>query len=436
MKTLLIVPPESSGDKLQLGRFRVATVPLGMCYIAAMLASQGFQVKIFDMSVAKPSVMMDRLQSILAEEMSEVVGITSMSNNFHSAVNIAKAVKLWSPQSTVAMGGVHATFVHKELLSTVSEVDVVVRYEGEITMLELVRALEENSSLKNVKGLSFKVAGEVISTPFRSRIENLDELPFPDYGSLEPSLEWYIGDSKKRNFPVMTTRGCPFGCIYCSTMAFNGRSYRTRSVASVMSELRHLINEYRMNDVSFVDDNFTMQKDRVLSLSSEIKKLDITWGCSARVDQVTPELLSAMRDAGCTDIFFGIESATQRVLDRVRKGFTVKQAKAAVKTAEKLGIKTHCSFIIGLPEETTRTLRNMMKFIEETKPSGRVLPNELDILPGTELAERTQEYFVNNPRISAANRTKAQIEMLMKFYEYRFGIKELFRVTPPNIILD
>ncbi len=430
------MPPETSGDEFPLGKFKVATMPLGMCYLASVLEFRGFRAQILDMSMAKQSVMMRRLQSKLADEKPEVVGITSMSNNFSVAVKIAQAVKLWRPQSTVVMGGVHATFLHKELLSTIPEVDVVVRYEGEITMLELVRALEENNPLQNVKGISFKKAGEVISNPFRERIKNLDQLPYPDYRSLEPSVEDYLGDSKKRNFPVLTTRGCPFGCIYCSTMAFNGRTYRARSVASVVGELQYLMDEYRMNDVSFVDDNFTMQKDRVFSLCSEIKKLGITWGCSARVDQISEELLTAMRDAGCTDVFFGIESASQRVLDTIRKGFTIEQAKTTVKTAEKLGIKTHCSFIIGLPGESKRTLQNMIKFIEETKPSGRVLPNELDILPGTELFERIREFFTDKPAISAADSTSAQIEMLTRFYSYRFGIKELFKVKPPNIVFD
>jgi radical SAM superfamily enzyme YgiQ (UPF0313 family) len=328
--------------------------------------------------------------------------------------------------------------VHREILATIPEVDVVVRYEGEFTMSELAHVLEKNGSLKEVKGISFMGESKQISTPFRERCENLDALPYPAYHFLEPSVKEYIGNSENRNFPVLTTRGCPFGCVFCSTMAFNGRKYRTRSIASVIGELEYLVGKFKVNDVSFVDDNFTMQKDRVFMLCEEIEKrnLSLKWGCSARVDQVSEELLKAMRDAGCTDVFFGIESASQRVLDIVRKGFSVAQAKNAVKTAEKVGIKTHCSFIIGLPGESARSLKNMIAFIKDTKPSGRVLPNLLDILPGTELFERKEKYFPKQPPISRADCTKVRLEMLTRFYKYSYGMEELFRVAPPNITFE
>jgi len=181
-----------------------------------------------------------------------------------------------------------------------------------------------------------------------------------------------------------------------------------------------------------------MQNDRVFALCREIKdrKLDMEWGCSARVDQVSEELLKAMKGAGCTDVFFGIESMSQNVLDIVRKGYTLSQAKDAVKTAEKLGIKTHCSFILGLPGETAESLNNIVSFIEETKPSGRVLPNLLEILPGTELAERKEEYFSHQAPISCADLTKSQLEIMTKFYQINYGLTEMFRVTPPNIVFE
>jgi radical SAM superfamily enzyme YgiQ (UPF0313 family) len=218
-------------------------------------------------------------------------------------------------------------------------------------------------------------------------------------------------------------------------MAFNGRKYRTRSISNVIDELEYLIEKFKVSDISFVDDNFTMQNERVLKLCEEIKKRNFSfeWGCSARVDQVSGGILKVMKSAGCRDLFFGIESASQHVLDLVRKRFKIQEAKKAVKTAEKIGIRTHCSFIIGLPGESAKSLKKIARFIEETKPSGRVLPNLLDILPGTELFERTKEYFSNQPSISDADITKAQLEIVTEFYKYNFGIKELFRITPPNV---
>jgi radical SAM superfamily enzyme YgiQ (UPF0313 family) len=205
-----------------------------------------------------------------------------------------------------------------------------------------------------------------------------------------------------------------------------------------MAELEYLVEKFKADNISFIDDNFTMQNERVFAICEEIKKrkLPIDWGCSARVDQVSEKLLKTMKEAGCNDLFLGIESVSQRVLNLVKKGYSVKQAKDAVRTAEKLGIRTHCSFIIGLPGESARSLRSIEKFIEETKPSGRVLPNLLVTFPGTELLERKSEYFSNQPTVSMADMTRTQLGMMTKFYKINYGVEKLFRVEPPNIVIE
>jgi radical SAM superfamily enzyme YgiQ (UPF0313 family) len=436
LKALLIAPPQWIRGKKLLGEFCFPAVPLGLSYIAAVLESHGFSSAIMDMSFQE--IGLERVEEKLAHDKPEIVGISSMTSNFQNALMVAKAVKLRSPESTVVMGGVHPTFTHKEILSTIPEVDVVVRYEGEFTMSDLADALENNRSLREVKGISFREGTRVISTPLRERIEDLDSLPFPAHHLLEPSVENYIRNFGKRSLPVITTRGCPFSCIYCSTMAFHGRKYRTRSIANVMAELEYLIEKFKADNISFIDDNFTMQNERVFAFCKEIKKrnLLIEWGCSARVDQVSEKLLKTMKEAGCNDLFLGIESVSQRVLSLVKKRYGVKQAKDAVRAAEKLGIRTHCSFIIGLPGESARTLRNMEKFVEETKPSGRVLPNLLVTFPGTELRERKSEYFSNQPSVSMADMTRTQLGIMAKFYKINYGVDKLFRVEPPNIVIE
>lgn len=436
LKVLLVAPPHWIGKKQLLGEFCFPSIPLGLSYIAGVLESNGFSPAIIDLNFQ--GMDLERLHDKLVRHKPEVVGISSMTSNFHNAVAVAKAVKLQNPESIVAMGGVHATFMHKEILATVPEVDVIVRYEGEITMTKLADAIAHGRSLREVEGISFKEDGEVFSTPLRERIENLDVLPYPPHHLLEPSAEEYMRFYGKRNFPVITTRGCPFSCIYCSTAAFHGRKYRTRSIASVMGELEYLIEKFKADNISFIDDNFTMQSERVKALCEEMKKrkVPIEWGCSARVDQISEELLKEMKEAGCRDIFFGIESVSQCALDLVKKGFSVQQAKDAVKTAEKLGIRTQCSFIIGLPGESPQTVRNIGKFIEETKPSGRALPNLLVTFPGTELFEKGSAYFSNQPPISLVDMTRVQLEIVTKFYKINYGIDELFRVTPPKIVVE
>jgi len=432
LKILLISPPNRI--KPSLGEYHsYAIPPLGLLYIAAVLESKGFSSKVLDMRFN--GMDQKKLDEMLDHMKPDLVGITSMTSNFPAAEYIAKFVKLRCPESLVVMGGVHATFMHREILAETPEADIIVRYEGEFTMAELAATLENGRSLKEVNGISFRDEGRVISNPDRERIEDLDCLPFPAHHLLEPKIKKYFMYTSP---PVLTTRGCPFSCIYCSTMAFHGRKYRTRSVTNVVLELEYLIDHYKVDKVSFIDDNFTMQPIRVFALCQEMKKrgLSIKWGCNARVDQVNEEILKVMKEAGCRDVFCGIESVSQRALDIVKKGYRVQQARDAVKMAEKLGIRTHCSFVLGLPGESKQTLKRMVQFVDETKPSGRALPNLLKIFPGTELSKRKEEYFSNYKPIGFADITKTQLDMFTKFLKVNYGTESLFRVEPPNIVVE
>ncbi|MCP8305161.1 MAG: cobalamin B12-binding domain-containing protein [archaeon] len=436
MKVLLIHPPYWTGERKPLGYVSHSTIPLGLCYIGAMLEANGFETSILDMH--KLEMTMEDLEKRITKTKPDVVGITSMTCNFPNAVKVAKAVKLGNPDTVVVVGGVHATFMHREIVRDVPEIDFVVRYEGEFTMSELVYAIDRGLDLSNIKGITFRRDGNTVSTSLRERIDDLDSLPYPAFHLLEPPVEEYIGSGEERGVPVITTRGCPFECIFCSTAAFHGHKYRIRETAKVVDELEYLKDKYKANNISFVDDNFTMQKERVYELCRQMKErnLSMKWGCSTRVDLLTEDLLKTMKEAGCDDIFFGIESASQEVLDIIKKRFTVQQAKDMVIAAEKIGIRTHCSFIIGLPGESAESLNSMIKFFDETKPSGRALPNILEILPGTELYEKREEYFSGKPPIPFADITTTQLDMLLKFYKINFGIEELFRVTPPNIVIE
>jgi radical SAM superfamily enzyme YgiQ (UPF0313 family) len=187
--------------------------------------------------------------------------------------------------------------------------------------------------------------------------------------------------------------------------------------------------------ISFVDDNFTMQNDRIFDLCNEIKQrnLIIEWGCSTRVDLLSEDLLKAMKSAGCGNIFFGIESASQEVLDTIKKGFNIDRAKEIVRLAESIGIKTHCSFIIGLPNETVESLNKMVEFVQDVKPSARVLPNVLEILPGTELWGFRDKYFEKTTEIPDADVTRVQLELYFRFYEINAKTNELQKIAPPEI---
>jgi anaerobic magnesium-protoporphyrin IX monomethyl ester cyclase len=235
LKVLLINPPGWVGDRIPLGYDLVPSVPLGLGYLASTMESEGITAKIVDMDWGGFSK--EELVDMISKFDPDIIGITSFTSNYANAVDIAKAAKSHNPNIKIVFGGVHATFIHRDVLHTIPEVDIVVRYEGERAICEICDALDRGRKLENVKGISFRHDNRVFSTPLRHRIENLDSIPFPAFHLLEPSIEHYIGEGKEKGFPIITTRGCPFNCIFCSTAALHGRKYRTRSANNVLDEM-------------------------------------------------------------------------------------------------------------------------------------------------------------------------------------------------------
>ena len=236
LRVLLIVPSYWNINRIPLGLIDFPTVPLGLCYIASVLEKESVQSTVFDMNAAR--FKNEKLEDKLKETNPDIVGITSMTSNFPSAVRVASVVKRWNPKCVVVMGGVHATFMHEEILETVPEVDFVVQYDGEFTMVDLVKTLSANDPLAEVKGICYRANGKTVANSLRERAD-LDKLPYPAHHLLKPSIEEYFGKTEPKTLPVITTRGCPFSCIYCSTRALNGCKYRTRSINNVIGELEY-----------------------------------------------------------------------------------------------------------------------------------------------------------------------------------------------------
>jgi radical SAM superfamily enzyme YgiQ (UPF0313 family) len=239
-------------------------MPLGLGYIASILEKDGVKCSILDMNILEMEI--PNLTKKVVDFNPDIVGITSTTSNFSNAVKVGRAIKAWNPETIVVMGGVHATFKHREIMEKIPEVDVVVRNEGEYTMKFLVRAIKRGVVWNKIKGITYRKKGKIVSTPEREKIENLDELPYPAYHLFEPLVEEYVSKYGVRHFPIVTSRGCPFKCIYCSTSALHGRKYRTRTISNVVDQIEYLKNKYDVTSVSFVDDIFTLQKDRVVEL--------------------------------------------------------------------------------------------------------------------------------------------------------------------------
>lgn len=349
MRILFIVPPYPIEEYPALAT--------GSVYLAANLRAQGHQVRVLDLLVSEPRK--DKVEQTLADQRPDLVGITSVTMTFPMACRIASWVKNARPEAIVALGGPHVSFVPERSLRECPEADLVVRGEAEQTVLELAEALERDSDLRSVRGLTFRRNGETVSTPPRPLVEDLDRLPQPAWDLL-PIARYRVLEGK---VGVLSSRGCPYGCVFCVGHRMVGHKGRFRSPEQVVDEMEWLAH-VGFSSIGIDDDLFTLKKSHALGICMEIqsRKLPITWHAFARVDTVTPELLRAMSEAGCTDLLFGVESGSQEVLDKIGKGITLEQVSKAVRMGRDAGIRIFASFVLGLPGETRRSLRATAQF--------------------------------------------------------------------------
>ncbi|MFP3211945.1 MAG: radical SAM protein [Thermoproteus sp.] len=369
MRVLLAVPPGI--DKLELYKvLGLKAPPLGLAWIAAVLEMAGHKVRVID----SPTEGVD-LKTFINEVESwspDVVGITSTTPTIYKAYDAAKAIKEYDKDLPVIMGGPHVTFMYEEALS--NGVDVVVRGEGEYTTLELVNTMEkaglDAERLKSIRGLAFRRGGEIVRTPDRPPIRNLDELP-PPARHLLPMDKYTLFGKPIRIIHAMASRGCPYGCSYCSTSYFWGRMIRYRSAEAVADEIEDAVNKYKTNIVVFTDDEFTLGKRFVYDFLREIRErgLDISFSCGSRVDTIDRDMMAKLKEHGCTALYFGVESGSQDTINRVGKNITLEQANRVFQWAKEINIDHVGSFIIGFPWETIDDMKNTVRFAMKLNPT-------------------------------------------------------------------
>jgi len=354
MKILLVSPPTDSAIKRVVG---TTGPPLSLAYLASMVRDE-HDVIIVD-SIAE-ELTFDDVRKRIKKFDPDVVGITATTSMIPDAYKVAKIAKEINENVKVIIGGPHVTFLPDRTMEECKSIDFIVRGEGEITFKELIRAIEEGRDFKAIKGLSFR-NGKTINNPPRELIKNVDEIPMPSYDLLP--MERYKADGVKFG-TIVTSRGCPFNCIFCSSSLQFGKKWRGHSSERVMAELSILRDEYGRKSIEFLDDTFTLVKSRAIEISNKIKKegLDISWVASSRVDTFSKDMAEAMHRAGAHTIYFGIESGTQKILDFIGKGITPEQSKISVKNAEEAGLHTFGSFIIGFPQESRSDVKKTLKF--------------------------------------------------------------------------
>ncbi len=345
--------------------------PLGLAYVGAVLEEAGFQVEILDNYLLKQPI--DYVKHEIKRLNPEIVGITCGSVTYQRCIETAKAIKEVSPSSRVIVGGPHPSFLPDSMLQH-SEIDYVVMGEGESAMVKLSTHIAKHGddrAIASIPGIAYRYEERIVKTTPKL-IDDLDEIPYPARHLLpmhlyEREIEFL---SVKPVDTMNMIRGCPFNCAFCETKRIWGSKCRAFSAPRVVEEINYLINEFGSRGIYFIGDNFTINKKRTVEICKLIKKqgLDIEWVCDTRVDLISRELLREMKAAGCRTIWFGVESGSPRILEKITKGITIEQVVHAFKLCKEEGIRTASSFMLGIPGETVNDMKATFNFAKSLDP--------------------------------------------------------------------
>lgn len=366
--------------------------PIYLAYMVAVLEEAGVEVGFIDgvmeeMSIADFSRAVSSIRP-------DLVVIECSTPSIDYDLETARAVKDSVDGTSVALIGSHATFFHEEILSDNPAVDAICRGEAEMTVKELALSLSSGDDLRQVKSLSYREGEEVRVNPVRPLIQDLDSLPFPARHIVRHDgyrAAIYSGDCPTA---MVSSRGCPHYCIYCLwPETLYGHKFRARSAANVVDEMEHVVRDYGVDEIYFDDDCLTLSKKRVLEMCRLLLKRDVgvKWIVQSRVDTVDREVLTAMKEAGCHYILFGVESGSPRMLEIMKKRISLERVRQAFEDCRELGIRTQAFFLFGVPGETQETVEETIEFAKEIGADSTqfaiVVPH-----PGTELYETCVEH--------------------------------------------
>ncbi len=356
----------------------ISLVPTGLCYLHACLREAGYDSILANFSAWPTS----RIKQELLTFKPDVIGISQWTHNRHISLALARMCRGLLPNSTIVMGGGHATFCYEDILTDDSPVDVVALGEAEATLLELVARVTSETGWENMEGVAYRRNGTIVVTPPRKNIEDLDRLPLPAH-----YLDMSLGlDLELQSEFIVTTRGCPSTCYFCSSPDFWGRKIRFRSPAAIVEEIRYIRQKFGQIYFSIRDDTFTADRKRVLEFCSLLQEqeVNILWNCQSRVTAIDEELVTEMKRAGCECIQLGVESGSPRILRHLGKKIAPAQIESACALVREIGINLSIFLISDVPGETRDDIRQTIELVRHIRPDdGYVSP--LAYYPGTQL---------------------------------------------------
>lgn len=378
----------------------ITLLPTGLCYLHACLQRAQLESKLANFSAWSTA----KIQKELSLFKPDVIGISQWTHNRHASLELARICRATLPDCTIVFGGGHATFCYEDVLHENSPVNLVVRGEGEATLLELTELLSQQKEWRAIAGISYRSGSEIISTPNRSLITDLDSLPSP-----APYLTNSVGvDLEFQAEFIVTTRGCPSSCNFCSSPDFWGKKVRFRSPEAIVEEIATIQKQFGLLYFSIRDDTFTADRKRVLRFCQLLqeKALHILWNCQSRVTAIDEELVIAMKRAGCECIQLGIESGSPRILSYLGKNITIPQIKNACSVIKEIGINLSIYLISDTPGETKEDLDKTTELIRSISPNdGYISP--LAYFPGTQLFNAAQESGAITSALFASSRDEA-----------------------------
>lgn len=367
MRIVLVYPNQTELDDLldkyhYLPGYRPKPViPLGMLYLCSNV---GHEIKFIDNNIKKFSN--EKLFRQIMEFKPDIVGFGGTMMEWVQARKVARLMK--EVNIPTIYGGPNAT-VNSE--KHIRYFDYVIRGEGEVTLKELLDCLEEGSKPTKVKGLWLRENSRIVKNTDRLFIANLDALNYPDREIInfnEYSRETGFPTAKHADI-VVSSRGCPYDCHFCSSKYFWKQTYRTRKVGEVIKEIKFMMDKYGTKAIHFREDNFTTQRTRVLKFCEELERIGIEWICQSRVDDVDEKLVKRMKDSGCRGISFGFESANDHTLNYLKKGITVAQSIRAIDICEKIGMNWSGGFMVGVLNETRKDIDTTLEFVKKIRRS-------------------------------------------------------------------
>lgn len=359
---VLIYPSYSPGNKPKYG-----LPPLGVLSLGSYLQSNGENVVVIDAEIEGYTI--EETVSKALSYSPKVIGISSMTPVFVTALKIAEKIKNESPNLPVCMGGPHLTATHDEAILISDAVDYIVLAEGEETFHELTQfILTRSPDVETISGLIRRVGPkQAVANSPRAQIQDLDALPFPDFDLIDNYRVSNYDHPFLDRRPVtslVASRGCPYPCLFCDAQVTFGAKLRLRSPETVVDEMAYYKEKYGIQYISIKDSTFNINRKWVYKFCEELKQrdLDLHWRCNVRADLIEEDLFRKMKEVGCRNVVAGVESGSQKILDILKKRQTLKQVEDGFKILKKLEIESLANFIIGNPEETQDDIAQTVRF--------------------------------------------------------------------------